>query len=233
MLGRSTRLAGLMRAGDYLLWVEALDEAQRRATGLLLVTGDEKEDWWLRHRGHFLGPRPELVAEYEQRLPDGRFHMMRPRDLLERAIALKVAINSSSLADVDRVETLLAPASWTADAFRELILRLEAGNHVQAAVVIRACEAGGTVSRDEVFRLGEYGADRMLRGFTRPPTRIMNDLVREGLLQSGAQQPLSPVYSGVIASAFRVPPEFPALWSDSEWGGDDDMDDRRSESKPN
>ena len=54
-------------AGDYLVWYQAKEEAARRDLDLLLVTGDEKEDWWWRHRSEFLGPRVELVAEFKAR----------------------------------------------------------------------------------------------------------------------------------------------------------------------
>ncbi|MGI9004103.1 MAG: PIN-like domain-containing protein [Pseudonocardia sp.] len=41
-----------------------MDEAGRRGGDLLIVTGDEKEDWWWRYRSEFIGPRQELVAEF-------------------------------------------------------------------------------------------------------------------------------------------------------------------------
>ncbi len=54
-------------AGDYLVWNQATYEGMRRDLDMLLITGDEKEDWWWRYRSEFLGPRTELVAEYKAR----------------------------------------------------------------------------------------------------------------------------------------------------------------------
>jgi hypothetical protein len=89
-------------AGDYLVWRQALGEAARRGLDLLLVTGDEKEDWWWRYRGEFLGPRVELVDELKA-LCNRQLYLMRPIDLLKRAAVLDVTVHSQSVDDIERV----------------------------------------------------------------------------------------------------------------------------------
>ncbi|MFI5912849.1 PIN-like domain-containing protein [Dactylosporangium sp. NPDC051541] len=51
--------------GDYLIWLQVLDEARRRAAPwVVFVTGDLKEDWWfVRDGGRVACARPELTAE--------------------------------------------------------------------------------------------------------------------------------------------------------------------------
>lgn len=49
--------------GDYLLWRQALTEAESRNLPLLLVTRDVKDDWFWRVNGRTVGARPELVRE--------------------------------------------------------------------------------------------------------------------------------------------------------------------------
>jgi hypothetical protein len=49
--------------GDYILWRQLLDEAARRKKPVLLITNDQKEDWYLRLHGLTIGPRIELVEE--------------------------------------------------------------------------------------------------------------------------------------------------------------------------
>jgi len=44
-------------SGDYLVWIQSIAEAKRRDLPLVIVTGDEKEDWWWKHRNQFMGPR--------------------------------------------------------------------------------------------------------------------------------------------------------------------------------
>jgi hypothetical protein len=89
-------------AGDYLVWHQALQEASRRHIDVLLITGDEKEDWWWRHRSELLGPRVELAAEMWNACRH-RLFMMRPIDLLRRAIILKINVRSESVDNVERV----------------------------------------------------------------------------------------------------------------------------------
>jgi PIN like domain len=140
-------------AGDYLVWHQTVDEATRRGIDVLLVTGDEKEDWWWRHRSEFLGPRIELVAEFKNRC--GRqLYMMRPVDLLRRASALDVIVRKESVDDVERVsrESQARP-EWSATGVAALLERLENEGWSQAEVVRVAASRGGTIDREAVYEI--------------------------------------------------------------------------------
>jgi hypothetical protein len=101
------------------------------------------------------------------------------------------------------------PPAWTLDAFEELMARLRPRYQVQANAIVRAAQAGGFVSRAEVFDIGQYPNSRRLNGFTRPTERIFGQLVGEGLLYAGAQRPLTTHYEGgVRAVRFEVPAIF-------------------------
>ncbi len=52
------------RFGDYIVWREILDHAQKTSCDVIFVTADEKDDWWAKQSGRKLGPRPELVQEF-------------------------------------------------------------------------------------------------------------------------------------------------------------------------
>ncbi|HDS1045752.1 MULTISPECIES: PIN domain-containing protein [Pseudomonas] len=53
------------RFGDLILWKQIIDYASERKLPVILVTGDQKDDWWLRTSGaKTLGPRPELMDEF-------------------------------------------------------------------------------------------------------------------------------------------------------------------------
>lgn len=86
-------------AGDYLVWYQAIRYAQQQDRDLLIVTRDEKEDWWWRQQSEFIGPRPELVLEY-QALTGHQLFLMRPLDLLRRASVLGAKVDQSSSAEV-------------------------------------------------------------------------------------------------------------------------------------
>ena len=51
-------------AGDYLVWYQATRYAKQQDRDPLIVTRDQKEDWWWRQQSDLIGPRPELTLEY-------------------------------------------------------------------------------------------------------------------------------------------------------------------------
>jgi len=190
-------------AGDYLVWRQSMDEARSRGLPLVIVTGDEKDDWWWKHKGVLLGPRPELTDEFN-RLSGCALTLLRPVQLIQHAGVLDVTVDDSVAADIERATSTPIPR-WTAEAVEELLRRLDAEGAVQAAVIRRAAQLGGVIDREELFEVAGYEPDRMLRGFTRPAKRITRDLQDEGLLDEGVEDILTPLYLGVIAEQFEIP----------------------------
>jgi hypothetical protein len=212
-------------AGDYLIWYQATRYAKEEASDLLIVTRDEKEDWWWRQQSEFIGPRPELTLEYHE-LTGRRLYLMRPADLLARASVLEVEVDRASSVDAGRVADIEdePPAEpWTSEAVSALLERLDQEAPVQAAALRLATD--GRVSREEVYELGGYADDRMLRGFTRPFRRLTEALQGEGAIPAR----LSPIFvarypDGVKTSYFSVPSEVPPLLEDLSSAGSD-LDD--------
>jgi len=58
---------GTRRFGDLVLWYQIIDKAAVARTSVILVTSDEKEDWWRIHSGRKFGPRPMLRKEMKDR----------------------------------------------------------------------------------------------------------------------------------------------------------------------
>lgn len=202
-------------AGDYLVWYQATRYAKEQGRDLILVTRDEKEDWWWRQQSEFIGPRPELVLEYHQ-LSGRRLYLMRPADLLARASVLQVVVDLESSVDAGRVAepeagTLVEP--WTVPALTALLGRLDRQAPVQASALRFATPPhGGRVTREQVYELAGYSDDRMLRGFTRPFRRLTEALQAEGVVPKGVHPVFEARYpDGVKASYFSVPPEVPQL----------------------
>ncbi|MDO8144520.1 PIN-like domain-containing protein [Isoptericola sp. 178] len=205
-------------AGDYLVWLQSMDEAVRRDLPLVIVTGDEKEDWWWKHRSVHLGPRSELVAEFAQRSDRGLF-MLRPRQLIDFASALSVEVPSGAASDVERAD---AVSSWTREAVDELLARLEWEGKEQAEIIRFAATNGGSIEREKIYELCGYDEDRMLRGFSRPVSRITKDLQKEGMAPVNLPPMLEPRFGGgVIALRYVIPPEVVGLLE----GDDSDSDD--------
>ncbi|MFE3722312.1 hypothetical protein [Streptomyces cyaneofuscatus] len=101
---------------------------------------------------------------------------------------------------------------WTATTLEEALTRLDRdGGWVQAGAIRRALVNGGIVSRAEIYEIGNYEPDRMLRGFTRPTNRIVESMRAAGRIPASAVSLLEPVYVGVTAESFKVPAELASL----------------------
>lgn len=203
-------------AGDYLVWKQLLDEASTRGVPVIFVTGDVKRDWWRFEGNSARGPRVELAREMSARCGQD-LYMLRPDKLLELADAVAVRVRPGSVEDVERT-TRVEEASateprdtgWTAEAMETLLRRLNYEAPVQEATIRFAAQNGGFVSRDDVYRIGEYEPSRQLKGFTRPVNRIVQELRDSGEVGEEALDVLVPVYDegkhgfGWV-DGFRVP----------------------------
>lgn len=101
---------GSQALGDYVLWRQLLDEAVKRKLPVLLVTNDQKEDWYRRLHGITIGPRIELISEMleEAGVP---FHAQTLERFLGSATPiLQSAVRETTVTDVRR----LAEADRTA-----------------------------------------------------------------------------------------------------------------------
>ena len=69
--------------GDYIVWKQILNYAKSEKKDVVLVTNDQKEDWWNIVHGRTLGPRIELRKEFIDET-NQRFHMYSMRSFLTR-----------------------------------------------------------------------------------------------------------------------------------------------------
>lgn len=74
----------IRKYGDLVLWNQILDKSREIKKGIILVTDDRKEDWWIRFNGKTLSPRPELKKEF-QIATEQTFHMYQSDRFLEFA----------------------------------------------------------------------------------------------------------------------------------------------------
>jgi|SRR5579875_3454501 len=193
-------------------------EAKSRGLPLVLVTGDEKDDWWWRHRGQFLGPRTELTEEFSREVGTSLV-FLRPRQLIDHADVLAVTVSEGAASEIERVTSDLE-AGWSRRAVSELLDRLDAGGYPQAEVIRVAARQGGIIDKADVHRIAGRDEDRSLRGFTKPVMRITASLQDEGFLADDIEKMLNPLYppgSGGVAEQFEIPLEVVEILSnDSE-----------------
>ncbi|WP_369055622.1 PIN-like domain-containing protein [Kineococcus terrestris] len=112
---KDNRKSGHRAAGDYLVWKQAIMEASRRQCPLVLITADQKEDWWHEERGQKRGPRRELIRELRGTAGVQLF-LKSPKAFLEDAKNyLAVEISTQSVEDVQRVDVSVALEFLRAD----------------------------------------------------------------------------------------------------------------------
>ena len=70
--------------GDYIGWLQLMDKSKDQEIGIIYVTGDVKEDWWLKQSGKTIGPLPELIEEFMS-VTSNSFYMYQPDRFLEYA----------------------------------------------------------------------------------------------------------------------------------------------------
>ncbi len=70
--------------GDYIVWLQIIDQARALEKPVVFVTGDTKDDWWASFQGKTLGPHPQLVQEFLE-LVGKEFYIYTPDRFLERA----------------------------------------------------------------------------------------------------------------------------------------------------
>ena len=93
---------GSQAAGDYVLWRQLLDEAATRKLPVLLVTNDQKEDWYRKLHGITIGPRTELIAEMldEAGMP---FHAQTLERFLGSATPILRSVKETTVTEVRRI----------------------------------------------------------------------------------------------------------------------------------
>jgi len=69
--------------GDVVIWQTILRLAEERKVDVILVSGEEKSDWWHRGGGRQLYPRFELVDEFRRRSSGKSFHIVSFAELLD------------------------------------------------------------------------------------------------------------------------------------------------------
>lgn len=60
---KNPKREGFKKYGDGVVWFQVIDYAKSKKKPIILITDDQKEDWWRIEKGETLGPRPELAAE--------------------------------------------------------------------------------------------------------------------------------------------------------------------------
>lgn len=70
--------------GDFIIWKETLNFAKKESRPIILITSENKEDWWFKENGEIISPRIELRREFQEYVKQ-EFWMYRTQRFLEIA----------------------------------------------------------------------------------------------------------------------------------------------------
>ena len=71
--------------GDYIGWRQVINHSKDKKVDIILVTDDFKEDWWLKAMGKRVGPRPELINEFNAESEGRTVHIHSVSSFLSKA----------------------------------------------------------------------------------------------------------------------------------------------------
>ena len=185
-----------------------MTQAKERLLPVLLVTNDQKEDWWADRGTAAMRSRPELVEELRE-FAGQPLLMMRSRELIELGELLGVQVSRSTLTEagladartrVDRRtrRRLLACAFQLARAFR---------------IFLEAVSNGGTISREHSAKLLGKDPQGGMQGSGKPFATAARRVAQYHKLDYEPTLPLGAGYEvGGWMSEFVMPPELRAVF---------------------
>ncbi|MEE4535254.1 PIN domain-containing protein [Bacillus velezensis] len=95
----------LEKYGDYILWQQIIDFAKEKQTNIIFITDDEKKDWWYESKGKTIGPRSELLNEFNYKT-GMEFYMFKPEVFMREAGDIySESFSDNSISEVKEVRS--------------------------------------------------------------------------------------------------------------------------------
>ncbi|WP_103669598.1 PIN-like domain-containing protein [Pseudanabaena sp. BC1403] len=83
--------------GDFLLWKQILNFAKKESRPIIFVTGEKKDDWWIKRNGKPVSPREDLRCEFLE-VTQQPFWIYQTQDFLDLVVQrLKIKIEQRSI----------------------------------------------------------------------------------------------------------------------------------------
>lgn len=90
--------------GDLLIWKQIIEKSKQDNKNVIFITNDSKEDWWKLEGPNTLGPRGELIKEFEKET-SCFFYMYGPDRFLKFAQEyLDVKVNKEALEEIQEIK---------------------------------------------------------------------------------------------------------------------------------
>lgn len=107
------------RYGDLIIWYQVIDKAKTEQRPVILVTGDQKPDWWAEQSGKKLGPLPALIEEFNA-LSGQDFYLYSYHGFLDFANQYLDQKTSESVIEEVRESALMDAEASEVDAHKKI-----------------------------------------------------------------------------------------------------------------
>ncbi len=142
--------------GDLLIWHTILQASKDLERDLLLITGEQKTDWWHRSNSESLYPRHQLVDEYRRASHGRSFHMVSLSEFLDLTAASADTIEEVRQEEAGAVTMLALQDRWP-----EIVEGVERLNRRFAALLPSARPISVSNQRIVLEAPYEFHRDRM------------------------------------------------------------------------
>ncbi len=93
--------------GDLIWWKQSIEYARDNKTDLVIVTDDKKEDWWYSISGKTIGPRIELIKEFDKETNGQSFLLYKTHQFMKMAKQFDgVKVSDSSIKEAKETSSL-------------------------------------------------------------------------------------------------------------------------------
>ena len=116
--------------GDFILWKQILEFAKKESRPIIFVTGEKKEDWWIKKNGKIISPHVELRREFNEYVHQP-FWMYQTQDFLQIAKdKLMVEIDQKSIEETNAIADIELVDDQDNDTLRQAIEQIQISNSV-------------------------------------------------------------------------------------------------------
>lgn len=97
---------GIKIYGDLILWFQIIDMAKEKKLPVILVTNETKKDWWWKPpSSKQIGPRPELISEFNRNTKEIFYMYALDKFLMYSNKYLKTSIKKEYIEEVEEHRT--------------------------------------------------------------------------------------------------------------------------------
>ena len=117
--------------GDFILWKQILEFAKKESRPIIFVTGEKKEDWWVKKNNKIISPHVELRREFHEYVHQP-FWMYQTQDFLQKAKdKLMVEIDPKSIEETNAIADIELFDEEDNDTLRQALEQIQISNSVR------------------------------------------------------------------------------------------------------